>query len=127
MLKLKQPVRRGGDASLETTVLQTFTAEQRRISGELSKTQQYCRDEYDTQFFAVVVFQSRAQVAAFLDGIGWDRERGERFVSGTALVKHLNEQCGAGIVLPVGPTWKERTPQARWVDLARGVEDYRRS
>lgn len=98
------------------------TEDQLRMDRELAKNYQQFEDEYDSEFWVCLVFQTRAQREAFVAALGErgmlpaDVSKDDKYLSGTALAKQLN------VTLPPGPTWRpEPAPKKRWADLARDI------
>lgn len=94
------------------------TAEQLRMDRETARTQQQFLDEFDTEFWFCVVFQSREQKDAFLKQTGWgEKLDADKYLSGTRLAREM------GLQLPPSPKWRPApAPGPRWKALARPLK-----
>lgn len=90
------------------------TADQLRMDREAAKIAKQFTDEFDSEYWLCLVFQTREQKEAFLKLTGWgEKLDGDKYLSGTRLAKLL------GVALPAGPRWRPApAPKARWAALA---------
>lgn len=97
---------------------QVKSAEKQALDAAVEKTRKQFWDEYDSEFWFCLVFQTRDQKDAFLKSC-IERgllppKSGDKYLSGTALAKAM------GVPLPPGPKWREPAkPKARWAAMAR--------
>lgn len=111
-------------ASADAMMAKVKTADQLRMDAELAKNYQQFEDEFDSEFWVCVVFQTRAQREAFMAAmlergmLPADISKDDKYLSGTQLAKSLN------VPLPPGPAWRpEPAPKDRWAALARDITD----
>lgn len=98
------------------------TEDQLRMDRELAKNAAQFQDEFDSEFWVCLVFQTRDQREAFLTAmlerglVPADVTKEDKYLSGTELAKSLD------VPLPPGPAWRpEPEPKKRWAELARDI------